>query len=229
MAVSVMLAHGVVDVLLYSSRFLPLLFLPMGLTVAALRRTNARRPKETQSALVLRAGLVALVIIPIIVVALLAREQILAAWYANLGSVIETRAELVPYHWPDHLVEYQRRDVNMAEAELNFQRALDYETGNVTASQRLASIALARGQYNAALEYLDAAYAHNANDAITWELLGEAYLGVGQIDQAYTFWSRIPDAAPRLERLSHVRFGRMGDNTRAQWALALAARMHAVQ
>jgi O-antigen ligase len=226
-ATTVMLLHGFFDVLLYSSRFLPLMFVPLALAVAAMRPRKGKRTHAFgfEDKLVVVCGVV--VLASLLAIFAFAHDRIVAAWYENLGSVEQTKIELSRYHFMDSLVEYVRRDADLSPAEEYFSAALALDPGNVSANQRLASISLARGDNVPALNYAQAAEERDPQNTITRELLGEAYLGVGQIDEAYSYWSGISDGAARLERLSRVRYLRDGDNQRAAWATALASRIQA--
>lgn len=228
-AMTVLLLHGFLDVLFYSSRFLPLLLVPVGLTVAGMRQRRAGRAAWTS--LQFRFAAVASVVglTALLTIFLLEHDPILAVWYQNMGSVEETKTELVHYHYQDSLVEYIRRQVDLSEAEADFHHALLLDGHNVGANQRLASIALAQGRYSRALDYAQAAAERDPQNDVTRELLAEAYLGVGQMENAFTYWSLVGDAAGRLERLSHVRYEREGDAQGAHWALALADRIRARQ
>lgn len=227
-AMTVLLLHGFLDVLFYSSRFLPLMFVPMGLTVAGLRPQRGVRTGWTP--LGIRVAAVAAVggLTALLIIFLLERDPILAMWYENMGSVEETQTELVHYHYQDSLVEYIRREVDLSEAVSDLHHALLLDDHNVSANQRLASIALARRQYGRALDFAQAAEDRDPQNDVTRELLAEAYLGLGQMDNAFAYWSLIGDAAGRLERLSHVRYEREGDAQGARWAMALANRIRAL-
>jgi len=223
-ATTVMLLHSSIDVVLYSSRFLPLMFMPMALTVASLRRARSTAPLFVLPNLRMVGALAGLGALALALLFIFVREPLSAEWLANLGSVAETRVELAHYHFADALVEFVRRDADLSAADSYFRQALAADPENVTANQRLAQIALARGQYDDALHHLVAAEARDPQNELTWELLGEAYLGAGKVDEAYAYWSRINDAAPRLRRLARVRFERNGDTAHAKLALALADR-----
>lgn len=224
-SMTALLIHGFVDVLFYSSRFLPLMFLPMGLAVAGLRPRKGLplRYTVTEYKVGIAVGTVAL--LALVIVAIATRDQIASIWYSNLGSVEQTRVELARYHFSDSLVEYVRHDADLSEPVNLFMRALLHDPENVTANQRLASIALARQDYASALSLGLAAEERDSQNSITRELLGEAYLSTGQSQEAFTYWSSFGDAPSRLERLAFVRFRRLGDKQREGWANALAVRI----
>ncbi len=257
-ATSVMLLHGLVDVLLYSSRGLPLLFVPMALAIAGQKAAKAGRRKTKDEGPLqaserrVRGGkagaglrqwryLLGVLVVAAAVVLVAASRSLVGMWHANLGSVAQSKAELSADSFPAPLGEYARRDCslqsssqgasrtsNCAEAKAEFAAALAIDPENLTANQRMAEIELAGGQagetanYEAALQYAQAAYRQNPGNAVTWELLGDAYLALGRTGEALQFWSRVPGADSKLRTEAEVRYLHQGDKERAAQALALA-------
>ncbi len=216
-ATTVMLLHGLVDAALwYSDWTRVLLFFPMALTVAGLGTVPVRVDHARIAVLTAVFGLVCIVIVG---------SPVAALWQANLGSLAQTQVELGQYEFPERLVEYTRRDADLTRAENYFRQALVLDRSNVTANQRLALIALARGNYAEALTRAETAYGQNANDAVTWQLLGDAYLASGQLDQAYVYWSKVDDAPSRLYEEMNVRYVPQRDRMRAEWTKTLADRI----
>lgn len=216
-ASTVMLLHGLVDAALwYSDVTRILLFFPMALTLAGLGDFRTRNNRAWIAITVGAFGVVVLVSV---------WSSWGALWNANMGSLVQTRIELGQYKFPEQLVEYTRRDADLTPAEDYFRRALSLDPGNVTANQRLALISLARGEYQEALTLAETAYGQDANDPVTWQLLGDAYLALGQEDEAYAYWSQVDGAAYNLRVEAAVRYDRVGDYERAAWARALARRV----
>ena len=60
---------------------------------------------------------------------------------------------------------------------------------------------------------------------MTWQLLGDAYLALGRLDDAYALWSRVNDAERKLQNEAWVRYEVNGDKVRAGWAGDLARRI----
>jgi len=132
-ATTVVLLHGLVDVLLYSSLALPLMFLPMDWPSphakggsqsgpCRRRRCATRSSNEAAGDVVARhwgSGFVSLGVL----ISLLG-NTVAAMWYANLGSVNETRVELGSYKFPDALVEYVRNRTDLSTATAYFDQAL---------------------------------------------------------------------------------------------------------
>ena len=184
-ATTVMLLHGFVDVGLYSSRALPLMFVPMGVALASQQLTvNSEQAGRIQKSAIgnpagaLRSRQSKTVSAVILLGALilpnaLSWNALAGLWYANLGSVAQTRVELGQYRWPQRLVENVRREGGMSEVEEYFRQALAFDAGNVTANQRLGTMALARGEHDAALNCLQAAYRRDPSNPVTERLLSK--------------------------------------------------------
>lgn len=245
-ATTIMLVHGLADVLLYSSRALPLMFLPMAVTVAdwrpaavASQTTAPTQSKAGKKAPRRKRGfdpalLVAALVVLVFAVGSLALtwKGIAAMWYANLGSVAQTRYELRLYEWPDSLVEDIRRgcvtvgeSCGLNQAAEYYRQALALDPANVTANQRLAEIGIAQGAYNDARTWLERALRREPSNLVTLQLIGDAYLGLGQLDQAYTYWSKVPGAETKLQGEAWARYEKNGDKVRSDWAKQLAKRV----
>ena len=200
-ATTVMLLHGFVDVLLYSSRALPVLFVPMGLALASrqspvaseqsdsdqysvfsVQKSKIGNPTEAlrrRKSKISVAILVALCLLLTAYCLLHTSNSIAALWYANLGSVAQTRAELARFPFPDWKAGVVRRSGDLSQAQTYFQQALSFDSGNVTANQRLGAIAAARKEYDAAQRHLNAAQGRDPMNAVTWRLTANTYLAMG--------------------------------------------------
>lgn len=218
-ATTVMLAHGVVDNPLYSFRVLPLLFVPLGLIMPANGAQAGERRGFGKPGVWLAAIGIA------VVLAVAGRNQLAALWHANLGSVAQAKVELRDYSFPERLVDYVRRDGDLSAAEREFQQALTSDPANRTARQRLALIALGRSEHEQALAYIEPAYARDGSNRVTRQLLCEAYLGLGRLDEAYQACAGVPEAARRLQGVANVRYDPIKDTQRAAWARELAQRL----
>ncbi|MCX7840057.1 MAG: O-antigen ligase family protein [Anaerolineae bacterium] len=165
-SVAVMLIHGLVDDIPYGSRALLIWFVPFAMVAALaphLPRVTMRVPSATIPAAIV---LVALVF-------LWQRDAIVSAWYANLGAVEQARIELANYKFPERIPETTRKTVRLMSAERHFYDALQFDPDNVTANQRLAMIALARGMRDDARAYLERAYRREPTNGVTRKLLLE--------------------------------------------------------
>jgi O-antigen ligase len=217
---SVMLLHGLVDNPLYSFRILPLLFAPLGLLMS-----NDALPANGLPSVRRGRALAVVACLALVLLAVLSRHQLAALWYANLGSVAQAKLELKDYAFPDRLVDDVRRTGDLSAVERSLQQALLYDAGNRSARQRLALIALGRREHEQALAYIEPAYQSTPDDAVTRQLLCEAYLGLGRTDDAFLACTGVSGAAIRLEGVAIVRYERNKDTQRAAWARALAQRL----
>lgn len=216
-ATTVMLLHGLVDAAFwYTDWTRPLLLIPFALTLAGIHSAYSFK-QDLKIGAVLGAAALSLIIV--------FWKPALTRWYANLGSLSQTRIELSQYAFPQTLVEYVRHDADLSDAEKFFHETLELDSEDVTANQRLAMIQLARGQYDNALALAQAAYARDATNPVTWQFLGDAYLALGDQDKAYAYWSQVDGAASKLNLEAAIRYDRVGDQERAQWARALAKRI----
>ena len=225
----VLLIHGWVDDPLYARRaVLLLLLVPPGLIAGMWRitapATPAARPgPRTRRTWLVGAALLAL----ILVVGILARRPLIAAWHANLGALSQTRAELTVYdsaHFDRLSLDAVRRQTSTSAAEAHFARALDADPSNVTATQRLAMLARARGDYSTSLALLERIAALGAADRITRLLLADALVADGQIARAVEVATGLPFAKARLGGLAGE-FAALGDAQRATWASEAAAQV----
>ena len=111
---------------------------------------------------------------------------------SNLGAVAQTRAELSRYHWPDTPIQDAvRRQIDLTPAIAYYQAALALDPANWAANRRLGQIELSLGDYDAARQHLQAAYAAAPWQQATRHLLGESYAIAGETDQAVALWRTI--------------------------------------
>jgi len=176
--------HGLGDAGLYASRLAPLTFLPLGFSLAlAPARTRPFLPRILRPLPALLALLLALSLwLPV--------TQ--AAFRANLGSVAQTQAELSVYDFETwRFQDALRRDpsIDLDPAIRHYQAALQLNPHQETALRRLGQIALSRGDYATAREYLEAAARQSPQASVTRKLLGEAYAATGRVDEAAALWS----------------------------------------
>jgi len=201
-----LLLHGLVDDVLYSSRALPLLFVPFALIIRHALVQPQRKPapaKEAELAeepapfrwrrpRVYGAAALALLILG----GVLFRAPMAAAYHADLGVVAQARAELG--RWPDVTAQEVRKEGDLSAAIAEYTTALENDAGNRTANHRLGSIALARGDYAQAAGLLERAYRAGPGDQIVWGELAVAYVATGRTQQALPLLRAMPDAVSLL-------------------------------
>ncbi|HOU11893.1 MAG TPA: O-antigen ligase family protein [Anaerolineae bacterium] len=221
LALIVIIVHGLGDDALYSSRWSAFLWMPVGVIVAAQRDASDvpvwQRRIERIGAAALAVGLA---------VALFAlRQALVPAWYANLGALAQTRAELPWYNYqqfdnPTLDQIRQRGDFSVAEAYFNL--ALTFDTGQPTARTRLAQMALARGDYDAALLHAQAAWDAGHRDRVTRLLFSDALTANGKVAQAASVAWGLTWADGRLEGQAFYRYQQQSDWRRASYAKHVA-------
>ncbi|MEA3335273.1 MAG: O-antigen ligase family protein [Chloroflexota bacterium] len=180
-----LVVQGLVDVGIYASYALPVLFLPIGFALALGQPPRVlRRSKNVTLALTS----VSIIVVAMCVVLIVPSSQ--AALQANLGAVAQTQRELSAYSWPEWPIQDALRrspDIDLSAAIARYKAALDRDPKNATGNRRLGQIELSRGRYEAARWYLEAAYATSPRQSVTRHLLGEVYAIDGDLDLATSF------------------------------------------
>jgi tetratricopeptide (TPR) repeat protein len=124
-----------------------------------------------------------------------------ATFQANLGALIQTRAELSAYHWPDWPLQDVRRrspDVDLTPAIARYQAALASDPDKVSANRRLGQIELSLGQYQAACRHLETAYMAAPSQRANRQLVGECYALAGEIESATALWRTVDVSQSQL-------------------------------
>ncbi len=124
-----------------------------------------------------------------------------AAFQANLGAVLQTRAELSVYRWPDWPIQDALRRspaVDLEPSLARYRAALALDPRNATANRRLGQIELSRGEYGAALAHLQAAYDAAPEQRATRQLLAEAYAVTGDLPRAASLWRTVDLSAGQV-------------------------------
>jgi tetratricopeptide (TPR) repeat protein len=193
LSLGVVLIHGLVDDVLYGSRAVLLLFVPLALAVPYLRPETAPRWRRRvlvavgATAVVLLAGLVW-------------RRPLLSTAYANLAAVRQSQAELGIYEWPEwRLQDEVRRAVDLSPSIAGYEQALALNPRNPSANRRLGQIELSLGEYEEALAHLETAYAGESWSSTTRQLLGEALIVNGQVDAGRALWQDVNNGQNQLE------------------------------
>ena len=149
-ALTSLLVHGLFDAELYVSPLVLVMFVPLMLATSLYsivadrlvqRNGQAEEPfavKRGVSASAMTAALVALVLFMVMVT-----PKGRAAVYANLGAVMQTRAELSVYEWPawpNQEAVRQAYPERLEPAALWYERALALDPGVGSARRRLALV-----------------------------------------------------------------------------------------
>ncbi|MEE8391440.1 MAG: tetratricopeptide repeat protein, partial [Anaerolineae bacterium] len=155
------------------------------------------------------------------VLLLFSGRRLAAAWYADLGAVAQTQAELRAYdhkHFDNPTLDQIRQREDLSVAEAYFDRALALDPGQVTARTRLAHIALGRGEYETALEHTRAAWEAGHRDRVTRLLLGDALVAQGRVEEAAAVVRGLDWAESRLNGQAWYRYWVNEDWQRATYA-----------
>jgi len=208
---------GVANAELYVSMLAPIVFLPIGFTLALEQMVLGSGGsvvigrRDARSSWWMRVT-IGLVLAVVILAATLPLTR--ARFLANLGAVTQTRAELSVYSWPNYSIQDEVRRspaVNLNPAIDHYQAAITLDPGNVTAQRRWGQILLSQGKYDAAREHLELAYANtHPYDRITHILLGEAYAVTGDVAMAVKIWKSAPPDGERL-RYRHFWYENISD------------------
>jgi hypothetical protein len=210
LSLTVVLVHGLVDDALYGSRGVLLLFTPLAFAVPP-PGDRARNPGRRWA-----MGL-SLVLVLLLGLALVWRAPAYSLAYSNLGAVHQSQAELSIYSWPEWPIQDAvRRAVDLSRPVAEFERALALDPRNATANRRLGMIELALGDYEDALRHLEAAYGSEPGSTTTRQLLGEALIANGRLDEGSRMWADVPNEQSQLAaRVFWYQY--IGDAERAAW------------
>lgn len=234
----VLMVHGTFDNVIYGTRALLLLWLPVGLIVASHQRCRSgllpddgldqrdeeiRRPCSGQAkrSFWRRWWAVAATMLAALVVGVLFWRPLAAGWQANVGAVHQTLVELRAYDWhhfDDPTLDEVRRREDLSAAMAHFERALAADPGQATARTRLAQIALAQSAYDEGLTHAQAAWEAGHRDRVTRLVLGDALVAQGRVDEAVSIVRGLKWAESRLDGQAFYRYWVNEDWQRAAYA-----------
>jgi len=202
-AVIALLVHGMFDAELYTSNLAICGFLPATvlMSVAVSMMNQLHPPYEAKTTnLPIAVGATTGLLLPVILVLLLPGAP--ARWEANLGAVLQSRAELRIYHWPEWVLQDEVRRLNpeiLLPAVAHFQRAVNLDPDQPTAQRRLGQIALAQGDVAGAKSHLLTALAVDPGNRVARQLLGEVYAIEGDLVRATALWKTVDNGQQQLE------------------------------
>lgn len=224
-AVLVACVHGLVDVVFYVERTLPLLGLALGFAWLVEKPSADSGQRARHSRWGIEALLVSITAL-LVVLAALAIPRLRAAWQANLGTLQQTRLELAAYdpaRFDTYSLDQVRQALDLNGAMAQFERALDTDPTQRSALQRLAEIALSRGEYARALELTTRLWQAGYRDEVTRLVHSDALVADGQIRPAAEIAQGLPWAVTRLLGQAWYRYWVGKDYLRAAdaWATVL--------
>ncbi|MGD8806276.1 MAG: O-antigen ligase family protein [Chloroflexota bacterium] len=193
MSLVVVLTQGVIDDPIYGSRAVVVLFIPLSFGAPLLKVTE-RSSRRWQLRTVAAAAAL------IVVVGVIWWRPLLSRLNSNLAAVAQSRTELSIYEWPEWPIQDAvRREVDLSEAVVGYERALRLDEDNSSANRRLGQIELSLGEYEAALGHLQDAYTSTPWDNATRQLLGEAYITTGDVATGMTLWRSVDNGVSQLD------------------------------
>jgi tetratricopeptide (TPR) repeat protein len=215
-----MFIHGIIDVVFYIERTLPLVGFALGYAWLAVPNNEidqaARSRTRQASRILVLAGCVVLIFCLI-----LFRDSFFSRFYANLGSLLQTRAELSVYdptNYEKVSVDQTRQNIDYSRITEQFERSLSFDPANQTALQRLSLIALSRGEYAAAWEAMQVAWEANQRDITTQLLYADAAIANGFPEKAATALRANPWAEMHLMGTAWSRYWTHKDFQRALYS-----------
>ncbi len=189
----IILIHGLVDDTLYGSRGVLLLFVPVSFAVPSIvSRTQLSTKKRLTRALIF-AGL-------LLFAAIIFWRPLLSLVHSNLAAINQGKKELSLYEWPAWPIQDAvRNEVDLSEAVAGYEKALSINPKNSSAAGRLGQIELSLGQYEEALDHLILAHSGTPWDNASRQLLGEAYLVNGLVEEGRTLWKSVNNQQDQLK------------------------------
>lgn len=199
LAIVVVTVHGMVDTVFYVWRLLPLLGLISGLAFLAV---PVERLQADRQRVVFRRSLAALGVIgATVVIGMLFYRPLASAWHANLGAVLQARAELSIFSKTDfqqNTLDQVRRTINLQPAMSQYERSLKANPGNLTSLHRLTDLYLSLGRYEQASQTIQIAWDAGHRDRMTHLLLADSLVAAGQVDEAGAVLLELPRQAISL-------------------------------
>jgi len=196
---TVTFVHGLTDSPQFSSSrwTMPMLFALLGWAVAlgtpALTQGDEGLRRRRWVAAAATVVLLTLVGLPF-------GRPLASAWYANLGAVHQTWADLSPD------LDEAGRETELTRAVAYFQQALCLNPSQPAANRRLGMIALDRREFDAAVTYLERAYPQERENQATLKALGLAYLWTGRLDPAEELLRQLDVQSEMVEELNAWRW-----------------------
>lgn len=215
LGLTVMLQHGLTDAPQYAeSRWIqPVFYALLGLSVAAAPSSPALLSRQSLTPRRVALATLTVVVLGVGAVFLLADD-----FYVNLGSLHQTRADLLPS------LDDAERGQTLEQAARYYQRALDINRDQPSAHWRLGLVALNADRFPDAVEHLQIAWAALPGHRGVQKALGLAYLWVGQIEQAEELLASLDEMPSELDTWSWWR-GEQGQDQLADYARQLRSRL----
>jgi O-antigen ligase len=211
--------QGLFDVVFYIERTLPLIGLALGFAWYASSNSQAG---ESTPVINRRYVWIRGIILAVIVLSgFLFNQEILSSWNSNMGAINQTRAELAyydPKNFADLSMDQIRRSIDLSQAEIGFNQALNYNNSNATAFNRLTQIEMSRREFSPALQHMQTAWDSGHRDDVTRLLYSDALVADGQTSPAADVVGGLVQGEGRLMYQAWYRYRQDKDYQRAVYA-----------
>lgn len=199
LALLVMMVYGLFYDNLYQGDGTALLFYPLGMAMIGVVKRNHSEDKVVPLPNELprwNKGIFTLPILALILLLGVNTNKVMSIWYANLGAVQMSQAELKNFPTSQWVTAKTVSDLEPAESTLRV--ALRYDPENQTANYRLGLISMLRQDFKSAAANLGTAYQKTPNHRGVIKNLGYAYVWLGEFDKAQVLLRHIPEAQDEL-------------------------------
>ncbi len=209
----VIAVHGLMDDTLYGSRGAVVLFVPIGLALAAYRDAEGGES---------RRGTLRWLVVPGVLVAVVGVLAVLpagrAVWHANRGALEQARAELPGVsraRLNSPTLDQVRAQASLDGSIDHFTRALALDPTNLTASRRLAAIYLSLARYDDAWRTIAPSVEAGAGEYATRAVAADVFVATGRVAEAATLLRGDPLAVYRVLSTAWYRYWLANDRVRA--------------
>jgi len=200
LALLVMMIYGLFYNNLYSGNGTVLLFFPLGMAMMGVVNRNQSGDEVVQLPVEFPRLNMAMITLPVLALILMLGVNIntvISRWYANLGAVQMSQAELKNFPANQWATSDMVHELKPAESTL--QDALQYNPRNQTANYRLGLISMLRQDFRTAIANLETAHREAPNHRGIIKSLGYCYVWLGDMDNAQTLLDQIPEAQKEMK------------------------------
>lgn len=127
-----------------------------------------------------------------LVAVLVSLHPLPVTWHANLGCILQTRADLL-----DSLNDEQKATLRQQAAD-HYQQAIQVAPHDRTAQQRLGLMLVDDARFRDGVEHLEMAWQADPDNTTTHKGLGLAYVWVGELEKAQPLLQDVPDIVYEL-------------------------------
>ena len=210
--------HGLVEVVFYGQRTVPLVGLILGFAYLAHPSSEAM-VSERSGHHRRNMGIGMTVTVVCLVLLGLFYRPLISAFYANLGAIEQTRLELSIYD-PDNFqndtLDQVRERLSLGSVQDALHKSLDWNPRNRVALLRLGEIALSREDVSGAQATLQAAWDTGYRDSRTRLLYGDLLVMRGQVQRAASVQQGVAWAVERMAGQAWYRYWVNNDYPRAR-------------